>query len=626
MRKKHVTLLSLLLCSMIMLATLCGSFVTAVPLAVVSATSAGAHKFDSVNVLDDLQSNADFDINDYKFDENGKLEVINFVEYCYSFRQALSSNFALYVYVYNPALIEFNFESASNKITMAHKYNDNGEPADYKKFNLVLCNTAEGDYAGLFYKLRVDFTADEQAALFERLGDFNQAERRYDLSEVELMPVGAKNPESINISWTVTATGFAKGYGADLSADSTLQVKIEGLDTIEFDINHTYYRQYKGDDKFTQLNTVYFAVDEKYFEMYGTLQRIKAEWYEYKTKDVLAMSNKDLYDAIYPYLGQEVINNEELGKTLVNSQWLPGNSGFLGVYSWAYNTLEKERDSPWWQNVASVLYLMLPVNSVEENVTSKMLQDEIYAYDKTYNSGTLPIKNRTISADLFQDDIDSNRKIDNEFGKIEKGYSYYDFDYGAELMHLDEYNPFWIDALFGDKKIEEKNLNIIYEIKSGDLVGSDQEISDSLCIAEKDVNALKAFYAESALNNQRVILFRFATSEYRSLSVDAFDLHAPESPNGILGSWERNVGYVATQTVFLDFDIIQLTFKRDDIYKVIPVVARPIDVVSDLTPPYQAPGIDWWAIIKKILLWAAVILLVIIFGPSIINAIFKEEK
>ena len=609
-----------------MLATLCGSFVTAVPLAVVSATSAGAHKFDSVNVLDDLQSNADFDINDYKFDENGKLEVINFVEYCYSFRQALSSNFALYVYVYNPALIEFNFESASNKITMAHKYNDNGEPADYKKFNLVLCNTAEGDYAGLFYKLRVDFTADEQAALFERLGDFNQAERRYDLSEVELMPVGAKNPESINISWTVTATGFAKGYGADLSADSTLQVKIEGLDTIEFDINHTYYRQYKGDDKFTQLNTVYFAVDEKYFEMYGTLQRIKAEWYEYKTKDVLAMSNKDLYDAIYPYLGQEVINNEELGKTLVNSQWLPGNSGFLGVYSWAYNTLEKERDSPWWQNVASVLYLMLPVNSVEENVTSKMLQDEIYAYDKTYNSGTLPIKNRTISADLFQDDIDSNRKIDNEFGKIEKGYSYYDFDYGAELMHLDEYNPFWIDALFGDKKIEEKNLNIIYEIKSGDLVGSDQEISDSLCIAEKDVNALKAFYAESALNNQRVILFRFATSEYRSLSVDAFDLHAPESPNGILGSWERNVGYVATQTVFLDFDIIQLTFKRDDIYKVIPVVARPIDVVSDLTPPYQAPGIDWWAIIKKILLWAAVILLVIIFGPSIINAIFKEEK
>lgn len=613
MQKKRVAVLSSLLCSMIMLAILCGSFVTAVPLAVVSATSAGTHKFDSVNVLDDLQSNADFDINDYKFDENGKLEVINFVEYCYSFRQALSGNFALYVYVYNPALIEFNFGSASNKITMAHKYNDNGEPADYKKFNLVLCNTAEGDYAGLFYKLRVDLTAEEQAELFERLGNQNQAARRYDISEVELMPVNANNPEPINISWTVTATGFAKGYGADLSADSTLQVKIEGLDSIKFDINHTYYRQYKGDDKFTQLNTVYFAVDEEYFEKYGTLQRIKAEWYEYKLREVLVTSSDSLRKKVEPYLGTYVDNKNSPVGLIAGAQ----NYNALTetwYYKWGWGVKSNFTESPGGlvtvhysiDHVSNYLYLM--PETTNGNVLASDLQKAIYNYNKSYNSGTLPTKNGTISADLFQDDIDVDRKIDNEYGKIQKGYSYYDFDYDADMQLLNEYKPGFWAKLFGDKEIAGQELKVIQQVDFSQLNGTNKEISDELCVAEDDVDKLKEFYNESKKANKRVILFRFATSEYQSMA----------------GS--TNEYYVATETVFLDFDIIQLTFKRDNIYKVIPVVARPIDVVSDLTPPYQAPGIDWWAIIKKILLWVVVILLVIIFGPSIINAIFKEEK
>ena len=64
-----------------------------------------------------------------------------------------------------------------------------------------------------------------------------------------------------------------------------------------------------------------------------------------------------------------------------------------------------------------------------------------------------------------------------------------------------------------------------------------------------------------------------------------------------------------------DFDIIQLTFNKDGVYTVIPVVASPIDIVNDITPPvFLDDGLEWWQILLAILL---IILLVIILWPII---------
>ena len=44
---------------------------------------------------------------------------------------------------------------------------------------------------------------------------------------------------------------------------------------------------------------------------------------------------------------------------------------------------------------------------------------------------------------------------------------------------------------------------------------------------------------------------------------------------------------VLGESVFFDFDIIQLTFNRDGVYTVIPVVSSPMDIVNAITPPVQ---------------------------------------
>ena len=74
----------------------------------------------------------------------------------------------------------------------------------------------------------------------------------------------------------------------------------------------------------------------------------------------------------------------------------------------------------------------------------------------------------------------------------------------------------------------------------------------------------------------RIILFRFANTDYYA---------APAFRSGYSGSINDTDTYVAQQTVFLDFDIIDLTFNKDGVYTVIPVVASPTDVIKDFDPP-----------------------------------------
>lgn len=83
----------------------------------------------------------------------------------------------------------------------------------------------------------------------------NSNARRYDIAELQLIEEGAQNATAYPLSGayavgvnttesygTFYFSGYAKGYGADESAESTLSVKYSKLDTIELSLNHTYWR------------------------------------------------------------------------------------------------------------------------------------------------------------------------------------------------------------------------------------------------------------------------------------------------------------------------------------------------------------------------------------------------
>ena len=613
-------------------------------------------KFDQTNVMDDLRSSKTFNVLNYPFYQSEKPEmfIINVVEYCYSFDVLRQGNYGLYLYLYNPNGRDINTDMGVNKVQMAVGYNADGSPNDYEKFDLMFCSKSEEKfYEGLFYKFKViDHISADGKTVLQRV---KSSARRYDISGFEILEKRQSRSVEYGVGGTYTFTGYAKGYGAYANEESTLNCEVTDLETIELDVKHTFYRSKTsslGAGHQNQLDTVYFSVPKRFIEEYGRLQRIKAEWYEYKTKEILVTSNKSFYNKASPYIGVNLGAVDEFGMQEYNESIyysLGINAGDWGgglhAAKWGWNL-----GKGYLHTACQALYYMFLVDSISEydpyaevveigGIQSNDLYEYIKRYNKTYNNGTLPIKDRTISADLFESDIDDSRKIDNEHGKIQMGYSYYDFDADVDLQTLKSWSDtspsFWenwvnfgLGAAFTGGP-EETSITVapIQILKETDLQGTNAEISSRLLINSADVNALKSEYNDAVTINSSsdeekvVVLFRFATSDYYSQGVDIIELG-----EGFLWSDKMTSGqaYIAQESVFFDFDIIQLTFNKEGTYTVIPVVASPIDIVNDITPPvYLDDGLAWWQILLAIIFLILVLWLLSITGilPLLVKGI-----
>lgn len=613
----------------------------------------GVVDYSKTNVLDDLQSatanGKPFDITDYPYRIGVDMQVIQFVEYCYSYRENMQKDYGLYIYVYNPSG-ETILDSPQNKIQMAVSYDADGRPSDYVKFNLQLCNFSEGNYKNLFYKFKVIEKPVNETTFLDRV---NTNARRYDVSGVELVTKSLGTATEYHVGGTYLFTGYAQGYGPDSEAPSTLTCNIEYLESIELSVKHTFYRSKTsslGAGHQNQLDTVYFSLPKRYLEEYGMLQKIKAEWYEYKTREIVVTSNLDFYTGVIPYVGMYMGDLNEYGM-YEHVDYIDyslgidaGKVGDMYVAKWGWN-LGTGYFHPACQRLCYLFY----TGNLQEydpyadivsqgGVKSNALYEWIKNYDRSFDGGRLPIKNGTVSADLFCEDIDEIRKMNNENGVIQKGYSYYDFDVDVDLQILKSWSDtspsFWDnwlefglgEAFRGGPDEESVIAPPIQILKESDLAGTNEEIAKRLLVNVADVNAIKAEYTDavtiSGINDEEkvVVLFRFATSDYYSEAVDIIELDS-----GFLWSDKHTKGqaYIAQESVFFDFDIIQLTFNKDGEYAVIPVVSNPITIVDDVTPPTNIPKeeVQWWRIVLSFVL--VVLLLVLLFPvlPYILNGI-----
>lgn len=636
----------------------------------VYADTGGELNYDNTNVLDDLKSatvnGQPFNLSAYPRNPFGSPQVITFAEYCYSQYENGNGNYALYIYVYNPALTEFSFVSQRNKIEISSDFFYAGEEGavgsvkDYTKFPLKFCNASTGEYENRFLKFRI---VDENNVLLNAEREHEEAtgNRYYHIAGIELFAVGgdATTAQDYWVNQYYQFSGYAEGYGD--SEKFPFQCDATGnAEAVQLDVQHTYYRTEssgKGANYQNQLDTVYFAVPKRLFDTYGKLQRIKAEWYEYKTKDYVVTSNSEFYNAVQSYLGKivpssngkvdtiEPVLNDDIGYALAN--------GMKTISSWGSETFES---AEWGWNlgvaigideICDRLTLLFLTDNIDEydpyetdgegTIKGNELYDRIMSYDKSYDAGTLPVKDGTISADLFEGDIDDSRKVDSEQGKIQQGYSYYDFDADTDIQKLVSWSDgdpsfwenwnefgFW-DTLFGNIPSETgREISPIQVLKESDLQGTEAEVSQRLLVNIKDVEELKAAYDDAitvdslALDDEEcyLVLFRFATSDYYAAPADIYEEKFPHTTY-------TKMAYVAQQSVFFDFDVIDLTFNKDGVYTVIPVVSDPIDIVNDITSPTDMgdDGLNILALIALILILIVVLVVLMPVLPYIAKGI-----
>ena len=226
-------------------------------------------------------------------------------------------------------------------------------------------------------------------------------------------------------------------------------------------------------------------------------------------------------------------------------------------------------------------------DNVETSQDYAVSSSELVEYMEKYSSrySYKDIVGRYTS-DLFTE-VDHHRQhlFENE---SKNGYICLEFDAGekTDILIKNSEEPwwFWEKCGIGYDYAVESQIDPIIVLDGSAMNGiTSEQFGRQYNINDKDQATVWAYCKKQIDEGKRPVLFNFAVTDYYS-STARFD---KVSKPGESGFWVSSQdGYVAQETMFLNFDVISLSFRSDKgTEKVIGVVADPIDLIADLEAP-----------------------------------------
>lgn len=570
MKNKTVTFLILIsLCLLTLFSTIGPNYVLA---------NSSVPIIEETDVLEDLEDMSidgkPFSLEEYSYNEKKETQILSFMEYCYSPFADKQEDYSLYVYIYNPRNLKFDLNSASNNI----EFSITGKAdKDYNKYNLILidvCNRP--NYENLFFKFKVKLSEAQKEYFLKTL---NSETRVYNVSSFELLEKDKSNAHDYKNALTYKYSGYAKGCGANENAESTLTVVSDYLTTMKLDVYDTVYRPdgHNSESVFTQdsLHSVYFAVSNDY-DVYGAINAIHARWLVAKLAPGLVTANKEAFNAIEPFVGKEISTDDNLDYIYCGNFRKYGDLDSTEFFwDWSFNAHGEKNINP--------LYLLFDASN-SSSIDKYVLDSE-------------KIRTKLLeSKDIYDGELVLDKyarcmfsSVDSEF--TDKNIS---FDYEYNLKSFKVGDSFWkkLWNLEEDYSSEFSNIQAIYAVQPNDLIGDEEEIAFKLKIGLHDVDNFIKFY-EANKNNNTIYLFRYRESSYFSQAATSFSSSDFWALVGGLLGWNNTVNldaYFFQEEIDLEFDIIDITFVKDNVKTVIPVIMDPMDIIPDATPPLNNNG------------------------------------
>ena len=591
--------------------------------------------YENTNVLDDLEGSTiggkTFDIADYPHNGNGKPQLISLAEFCYSYYVDKQGDFGLYAYVYNPQDTAFDMATDRNKIQLTY-----GDKASYSKYTLEFLNYSQrAGYEGRFYKFKVKLSDAQRSAILKGL---HENERVYSVSGIELSYKGIVTEYPCR--QTYTYTGFAEGYGSELAQGDTLSCKVGGFDRyLTLDVRSTYYRPegtngeaYERDT----LHSVYFSVPNKIIEEYGEMTAVHATWLNALTAPIFVTGNQDVYNAILPYLGQTVDggdftyaneNASPVPYALIASKYIESASWNNAAYSLSYMSYNANHNYTQSDtDLTELYYCFLADGGDADSYTlsaEKLLgnqQEGIKGYFESYTEehGGELVNNR-FSKGLFESVASSFTDI-----TISKDDT---FELTDEVISQNLWQKF-VGGGYNVSGTNSYTVSAIKKVEDGDFKSSVSETCVALYIDESDFEAFRECFNTAKEKDETVYLFRYYQSDYTCYEVAEYA--RGEGEWTILGTnfgyeFVDSNAYLCRMWVQLDFDIIDLTFTKDNVATVIPVVMSPMDLAADGDFPVITTknDLEWWQVLLAVIGLIFVLLLLFKFAPLIVYAAGK---
>ena len=601
--------------------------------------------FDNTAIEDDLKN---VDLKNYPQNSLGEVDIISLMEYGYSEQSYIDKYYGIYVYVYNPTGKPITL-SGNNYVELGFYENGVMKP---DSVNLQYLDRTSDN---LIYKFKLDQSARILASA-RSYAAVNEGKRCYEISDIQF----TANSLHANVSKKYVWSGYAAYCGPDSSPDSTLTCLDYGLKSIHLNLMHTCFREKwsANFDDYHDLNSVFFSVPESYFQDFGNLEKMDAQWHEYVTSSMYVTSDLDAYRELSMLTGKYINQYGQLtdskGNVInkdVTTYWriftsesevqffLPGDiptpvfasvygSGFnvncrddIQSHSVNYNITEFTYDrgsyyalSSRFEPTTRIDWLFYTSDTITDNAY-KISKDQVLDYMLSYTSQH-PTETKVLgkySSSLLSGRVDENRlkyldanRVKDENGNYvvdENGSPVWKRNVTNGLVKMEftddiKYDPevgnvigkyeyvnweedFW-GALFGGTEYVKENFAPIEMILEADLYLSAEEFAEKYYIAAEDAEKFQSEAKRSYASGERPFMLHFAVTNY-SANEARFDL--AEEDEFKMSDID---GYVASETVFLDFDVISLTFQDEEngyAETVIPVVAEPIDIINGLTPP-----------------------------------------
>lgn len=582
--------------------------------------------FEQQNVMDDLDGmtidGKAFDVKDYAFDESKPTQVLMLAEFCYSFYSDRQDDFGLYLYVWNPQGLRFDTSSPCNAVTFRA---GKGNAASFEKVPLVfLFRCEERNYEGLFYKFRIGISDEQRAAV---LRSVKSDERRYHIGELELLSEGETRASSFYVGTEYVFSGFAKGYGSNAEAESTLTCDTEQKEALTLDVRSTYYYpEGTHSDGITRdvLQSVYFSVPDELIETYGEMSAVHATWLNAYTAPMLVTGNREIYDTLEPLLGEyidggtrEDYAENTLKYSIIATMAAEGlrddteMAPYGGYYAynpyWGMRSGSDNYKGSYSHLIDTLRYLFWADSGEAKDhvITSEALFAWLESYTEEHGGEKV---NGRYSKDLFE-------TVDADFEDVTISR-----DATYRLTDNIVSDTAW-NRLFGTTVKSEHFLSVsaLQAVTEDDFSGMDRKaFCDAFYIAEEDYASLKSYVSRAEKEGETVYLFRYKQSEYVSAQATEYErTHKWFLGSGNLGvySYIDLNAYFAQMWIQLDFDVIDVTFSNGTGKMAIPVIASPMDIAHDGKPPeswQDESSMTWWEIALAVL---ALILLAIILAP-----------
>lgn len=541
------------------------------------------------SVTEDLETI--YNLSDYKADstDNG-IYLITAMEYGFG-----TSDHTLYLYFFNPSkkpVVGSDF----NKITVATACESDGKPTSYNKCSISVCSISTDK---LFIKCKLN----SGAKFYYSFG----GARHYSIGEVELYGT-AEDVDGVK-SYECGYTFSFSGSGNSLSCNRTDEL------TIKLDVHQTSYLtgdSAKGEGYSNQINSVYFSIPQAIEAEYGNLYAVDFEYYKYRTAPIILTDNQLSCDLLMlnrglkaskglflnadgeEYILSELNSVENFGYLLLFERYF-GNIPYeyigvveryndrLGIYEKYDEFIEEQGINDYIVGVKSgnlydYIFNVFKVDSLKNSADSEdrkkilVSANKLQKYFEDYNGAdpfgkTIGSKNYPAvlfeSSVLSEDYSKENHYVSGSYTLEDKINlpSWVDVNYRNWFIHF-------INGEWGYVFNKNDYDNTVEKLSALELVTakklSSETVVDDLKVSSSDVEALDEFYTRKNAAGENTYLLRYAwTDDYYSnyLSADNLD-----------GNF-----LMVEETVYLDFDIISLSFEKNGKITVIPVVADPTD-------------------------------------------------